>query len=41
LVTGPFDSERAASKFVSDLKKAGIDSFTFTSEAGEEVTPLK
>jgi Flp pilus assembly protein TadD len=41
LVTGPFDSERAASKFVSDLKKAGIDSFTFTSEAGEEVTLLK
>jgi hypothetical protein len=39
LVTGPFDSEKAAGKFVSDLKKAGIDSFTFTSDAGEEVTP--
>jgi Flp pilus assembly protein TadD len=41
LVTGPFDSEKAASKFVNELKKAGVDSFTFTSDAGEEVTPLK
>jgi Flp pilus assembly protein TadD len=41
LVTGPFDSEKAASKFVSDLKKAGVDAFTFTSELGEEVVPLK
>lgn len=41
LVTGPFDSEKAASKFVSDLKKAGVDAFTFTSEVGEEVVPLK
>jgi hypothetical protein len=41
LVTGPFDSERAAAKFVADLKKAGIGAFTFTSEAGEDVAPLK
>ncbi len=41
LVTGPFDSEKAAAKFVSDLKKAGVDAFTFTSDVGEDVTPLK
>lgn len=41
LVTGPFDSAKAASTFVADLKKAGIDAFTFTSEAGEDVAPLK
>jgi hypothetical protein len=41
LVTGPFDSAKEANKFVADLKKAGIDAFTFTSEAGEEVAPLK
>ena len=41
LLTGPFDSPRAAVKFVADLKTAGIESFTFTSEAGEEVTALK
>ena len=41
LVTGPFDSAKAANAFVADLKKAGIDAFTFTSDAGEEVAPLK
>lgn len=41
LVTGPFDNAKAASTFVADLKKAGIDAFTFTSEAGEDVAPLK
>ena len=41
LATAKDDSEKAAAKFVSDLKKAGIDSFTFTSEVGEEVAPLK
>jgi hypothetical protein len=41
LVTGPFDSAKEANKFVADLKKAGIDAFTFTSDAGEEVAPLK
>lgn len=41
LVTGPFDSAKAANTFVSDLKKAGIDAFVFTSDAGEDVAPLK
>jgi hypothetical protein len=41
LLTGPFDSDKAADKFVAELKKAGIDSFSFTSDAGEEVAPLK
>ena len=41
LVTGPFDSEKDATRFVGDLKKAGLDAFTFTSEAGEDVAPLK
>lgn len=41
LLTGPFDTPKAAAKMVADLKAAGIDSFTFTSEVGEEVTALK
>ncbi|MDD3799452.1 MAG: SPOR domain-containing protein [Novosphingobium sp.] len=41
LVTGPFPSASAAQDFVTALKKAGIDAFTFTSDEGEEVTPLK
>ena len=41
LLTGPFDSARAATKFVTDLKAAGIDSFTFTSAEGEDVAALK
>lgn len=41
LLTGPFDSDKAADKFVAELKKAGIDSFSFTSDEGEEVAPLK
>ncbi len=41
LLAGPFDSPKAAAKMVADLKAAGIDSFTFTSEAGEDVAALK
>ena len=41
LVTGPFDSAKAATQFVSELKKAGIDAFVFTSDEGEEVAPLR
>lgn len=40
LVTGPFASRSEASAFVNTLKAAGIDSFTFTSSAGEAVDPL-
>ncbi len=41
LVTGPYASEAEAQKAVSDLKKKGLDSFTFTSDEGEAVNPLK
>jgi hypothetical protein len=41
LLTGPIDSAKAANKLVADLKAAGIDAFTFTSEVGEEVAPLR
>ena len=34
-------SEAEARKAVTELKKKGLDSFTFTSEAGEAVNPLK
>ena len=40
LVTGPFADEDKAQDFVSELKKAGISTFMFTSDDGEEVTPL-
>ncbi len=40
MVTGPFDSAKAAQDFVAKLKTAGIDSFTFTSDEGEAVEPL-
>ncbi|MBD3729709.1 MAG: SPOR domain-containing protein [Sphingomonadales bacterium] len=41
LLTGPFDSAKAARDMVTKLKEAGIDSFTFTSAEGEEVSALK
>lgn len=41
LVTGPYASAAEAQKAVSALKEKGLDSFTFTSAAGEEVAPLK
>jgi len=40
LFTGPFDSRAAAQEFISELADAGVDSFRFTSAAGEEVLPL-
>tara|TARA_A100001391_G_scaffold114330_2_gene77191 strand:- start:7025 stop:8695 length:1671 start_codon:yes stop_codon:yes gene_type:complete len=40
LLTGPFDSAREAQQFVSELGKAGVDSFRFTSDAGQEIKPL-
>ena len=40
LVTGPFDSAKAANDFVAALKAAGVDSFRFVSSAGEEVTEI-
>ena len=40
LVTGPFDSVSNAREFVNDLKEKEIESFTFTSEDGQEVQPL-
>jgi hypothetical protein len=40
LVTGPFTDEDKAQDFVTELKKAGISTFMFTSDDGEEVAPL-
>jgi tetratricopeptide (TPR) repeat protein len=40
LLAGPFANEKAAKAAVSALKAEGIDSFTFTSSAGEEVSEL-
>lgn len=41
LLTGPFDSDKAANAFVAQLKKAGIDGvFAWTSPAGQVVDPL-
>lgn len=40
LLTGPFKTEAAAKTFVSKLDQAGVDAFTFSSEVGEEVTPI-
>jgi Flp pilus assembly protein TadD len=41
LLTGPYKTEDEADKAVSALKKKGIDAFEFTSDEGQEVTPLK
>ncbi len=40
LLTGPFDSARAAQEFVSALAGAGVDSFRFSSEEGEQIQSL-
>lgn len=40
LLTGPFASARAARDMVNALKEGGLDSFTFTSPEGQEITPL-
>lgn len=41
LVTGPFPNAGAAQEFVSKLKKAGVNAFTFASSEGESVSVLK
>ncbi|HEX7711909.1 MAG TPA: SPOR domain-containing protein [Sphingomonadaceae bacterium] len=40
LVTGPFADEDKAQDFITELKKAGLSTFMFTSDDGEEVVPL-
>lgn len=40
LLAGPYRSAQAAQAVVTELKAKGIDSFTFTSAAGEEVLPI-
>lgn len=40
LLTGPFESARAAQQFVTELAEAGVDAFRFTSAEGEEVRPI-
>ncbi|RXZ64028.1 tetratricopeptide repeat protein [Pelagerythrobacter rhizovicinus] len=41
LLAGPFDTEKAAQEAVSKLREAGLDSFLFTSEEGQEIVPLR
>lgn len=41
LLAGPYDTPRAANAALAAIKKAGLDGFTFTSDAGQEVAPLK
>lgn len=41
LLTGPFDTSAAAGAMVKKLKDEGVDSFTFTSEEGQEISPLQ
>ena len=40
LLTGPFESEAAASVYLNKLKKADVDAFLWTSPAGQVVDPL-
>ncbi|MWV27399.1 tetratricopeptide repeat protein [Aurantiacibacter rhizosphaerae] len=40
LLTGPFDTARAAQERVSELAGQGVDSFRFASEEGEEIQKL-
>ncbi len=40
LLTGPFGSTKEANAFIGKLKAAGIDCFVFTSDPGEEVSPV-
>lgn len=41
LLAGPFKDDKAASDFIKEIKKLGLDSFAFQSAAGEVVEPLK
>ncbi len=40
LLTGPFETEAAASAYLNKLKKAGVDAFLWTSPAGQVVDPI-
>lgn len=40
LLAGPFPSEKAADEAVAKLREAEVDSFTFTSEEGQEIVSL-
>ena len=40
LLTGPFETEAAASAYLNKLKKAEVDAFLWTSPAGQVVDPL-
>jgi len=37
LLVGPFDTARAAQDFVNQLRRAEVDAFAWTSEAGQEI----
>lgn len=41
LLAGPYDSPKAANAALAALKKAGLDGFVFTSDAGQEVEKLR
>lgn len=41
LLAGPVDSDRAARELMNELKEQGLDSFTYTSPEGEEITVLQ
>lgn len=41
LLTGPFPSRDAARELVNQLRRAGFDSFAYTSPKGEEIVELK
>ena len=40
LLSGPYDSAAKAREMVKELKELGVDSFTFTSAAGEAIEKL-
>ncbi len=40
LLTGPYDSAQDAQDMVTKLKAQGVDTFTFTSSDGEQVSPI-
>ena len=40
VLVGPFKTDAEARSFVNQLKKEGVSTFTFTSEAGQAVTKL-
>jgi hypothetical protein len=41
LLVGPFANARAATTWLAAYKKAGGDGFTWSSDAGEEVSPVR